>query len=146
MTADVVVGADLLVIVADDDDGGPADVEGDVVAGLGELGDGGREDPRRVEDRLEVASEKVRVRVEGSRQRVAGLAVRDRVRPPVGGSADTVEVPADAEAAVAPEVRVRSRGAGGLGRGGPWWGDSCGRPPLGIVVIVDALLASKQWL
>ena len=87
VAAHIVMGPDRAVIVADDDDRVGADVDGHEVTGLGNLGHRGGEDPRRGEDRLEVAGEEVRTGVEGRGKRVSGTAAVDEPVDIVSGLA-----------------------------------------------------------
>ena len=89
--ADVVEGADLLVIVPEDHHRVRADVDRDVVAGFGDLRLGGAEQPVTREDRGHVEVEHLRAGVEGRRQAVAHLAALEEGLDPqrvgLGGQA-----------------------------------------------------------
>ena len=76
--ADVVEGADLLVVVAQDDHRVRADVDRDVVAGVGDLRLGGAEQPVLGEDRRDIQVEHLLAGVEGRLQAVAHGAALDQ--------------------------------------------------------------------
>ena len=75
--ADVVVSADVLIVIADDDDRIVADVDGDEIAGLWHLGGCCCEDPRRGEHGVDVAAEELLGEVERGIQTVPGPTLVD---------------------------------------------------------------------
>ena len=77
VAADIVVGADLTVVIADDNDRVGADVDREIVAGLRHLGDRCDEYPGRGEDPFDIAREELRADVERCRQRIPGHAFVD---------------------------------------------------------------------
>ena len=86
--ADVVHRVDLPVIATDDDQGDRSEVDGDVVAGVGDLGFGGGEEPLGGEDPLDVEAEHCGVGVQGSFQGGPGRTLPEQfehVLPHVGG-------------------------------------------------------------
>ena len=78
--ADVVEGAHLLVVVADDDHRGRADLHGDEVTGFGQLRLCGHEQPVLRPDGRHVQVEDLLARVEGRFQAVPGSAAADQGR------------------------------------------------------------------
>lgn len=75
MAADVVEGADLVVVVADDGDRGPADIDDHDVAGLRHVGLDADIDPVPAEDGFHVGLEDLGAEIEGGRKGVAAAAL-----------------------------------------------------------------------